>query len=309
MHSTTQPSHRKQRIMMASAIIGLLLVCAIFFALKFLGTRYATQTISKQIQESGLTPLIHYKKITFDPLTLSPIMHSVAIGNQRHPWLRFSQIKFNALPVNYPQLDIEFQFDDSQQPLARETQHLLTMAGIKQLNGHGRFLSKPTGKNIDSTLTLDIQQIGELFFTTSLDILDPNFSLHELRSDFLASLALGQLDAMPILYGESVALHNMSFRFQDNGLTRYVWPNSEKSINREDNLLFLKALINKVGLAPHQSIQADHIATQVQNFLTTPQRLSFSMMPPHPIKLVTLMSFIQNKSLYQDSDMNLVARQ
>ncbi|MGO3455821.1 MAG: hypothetical protein ACTIMT_15220 [Marinomonadaceae bacterium] len=308
MHRTAQPNQKKQRIMKITAICCLLLVGVVFFSLKYFGTRYATQMIDTQIQESGLTPLIHYKEISFDPLTLTPTLHAVSIGSKRAPWLRFTEVKFNALPVTYPKLDIEFQFDDSIQALARDTRHLMQLAGIKTLAGHGRFLSSPQGDNIDSTLTLDIQQVGQLFFTSNLDILDPDFSLHELRSDFLASLALGQLDAMPILYGESVALHNMAFRFQDNGLTRHVWSDSEKVINSEENLLFLKALINNIGLAPYQSIQADHIAAQIQDFLTTPQRLSFSMMPKQAIKLATLMTLFQNKSLYRESEMNLAAR-
>jgi hypothetical protein len=308
MHSTALPNQKKQRFMMITAIIGLLLVGAIFLALKYFGTRYAIQMIDDQIQESGLTPLIHYQKVSFDPLTLTPSLHSVSIGNKNAPWLRFSQIKFNSLPAIYPKLDIEFQFDSRSQPLARDTRRLMAIAGIKQLAGHGRFLSTPKGNNINSSLTLDISQVGKLLLTSNMDILDANFSLNELRSDFLASMALGQLDAMPILYGDSIALHNLAFRFQDNGLTRHIWPNAQNTRNNKDTLAFLKTLINNTGLAPYESIQAEHIATQIQDFLTKPQRLSFSMMPKQAIKLATLMTLFQNKSLYRESEMNLAAR-
>ncbi|REG84985.1 hypothetical protein [Marinomonas pollencensis] len=305
MHSTAPTPHRKQRIMMISAIVGLLLVCIAFFALKYVGSRYTTQIITQQIEESGLTPLIHYKKITFDTLTLSPVMHSVSIGNQRYPWLRFSKITFNALPINYPQLDIEFQFDDSQQPLARDTQRLLAIAGVNQLTGHGRFLSKPNGNNIDSTLTLTMPHLGQLYLSTNLDILDADFSLHELRSDLLASLALGQLDAMPILYGESVALHKLALRFQDNGLTKQIWPHSQSNEKR----LLVKSIINSIGLAAYDSPQAEYLATQFENFLANPKQLSFSMLPKKAIKLSSLMKFSQEKSLYLKSDMALMAKQ
>ncbi|WP_133012856.1 hypothetical protein [Marinomonas flavescens] len=312
MQSTFQPSTKTQRNKIRRGAVSLLalliLLILLFSAAKYFGTRYATQVIDKQIHESGLAPLIHYKSISFNPLTLTPVMHSVSIGNKRYPWLRLTHIKFNYLPVIYPKLNVDFQFDDNKTSfIARDTRRLMTLMGIQQLTGQGHFLSAPKEGNIDSTLTLQVDQVGHLFFNSNIDILNQDVSLQEFRSDLLASMALGQLDAIPILYGDSIAFHKIALRFRDEGLIKRQWPEFSAKSSHEA-LPYFKTLSAYLGLAPYHSIQNHHISTQVTTFLTKANTLSFSMAPKQPIKLKTLMQFVRNESLYENSDMSLSAR-
>ena len=312
MHHSGQSHQKHPSRILSIAIISLLIVVSLFVALKYLGSRYATQIIDQQIQQAGLTSLIHYQKISFNPLTLTPTMHLVSLGNQRAPWLRFSQVSLNFLPVIYPKLDLEFQLD-ANHPLANDTKQLMSRVGLTQLSGHGRFLSHPKMDNIDSTLTLHIDQMGDLFFNSNLDILNPEFSLHELRSDLFASMAMGQLSAMPIIYGDSIAFHSITLRFKDQGVIKRCWPAHHTLTNLNTNnaqnaLLFFNTLADSLGLAPYHSVQNQHISGQLINFFANPNGLSFSMEPQHPLTLATLMQFVQRKSLYEKSGMTLSAR-
>lgn len=284
----------------------------LFVTVKELGTYYTKKIIDRRLQEAGLSAFIHYQTISFQPFTLTPSLESVTLGNERYPWLALKTLSMKWLPLTYPNLDVSFQFDPSK-PLARDSHYLLSKLGIHALRGSGHFVSNKTDKQLTSKLTLDIQQVGTLHWMSKLDLLTDSVSLQEFRSDLLASMALGQMSAMPILYGDSIAFETVDVRFHDSGLVAHLFPHppSKQQGSSSEQVPITAKLENTIatlGLAKTGSNASKYIADQLFTFWQQPNTLTITMTPKRAISLTDIMLLSQEKQLYDGAKITIKNR-
>lgn len=288
----------------------ILLSCvAIFvvYAVQRFGGNYAEQKIQEQLELSGLAPFVHYESVHLDPFTLTPSLENVSFGNEYSPWLKFARISFNSYPINYPDLDVDFWIQESPiDSLSRDTRNLMRAAGIETLLGKGSFTSKIEGNKVSSNFTLDIKDIGKLAWASDINILDQNIAMDNLRSDVLASFALGQPEALPIIYGDAIEVHSLKVEYEESGLIAHLIP--KLAISRdssESQLNGIKYASQALGLAPADSKEAEQIAETLLTFLKQPEQLSLTMSPSSAISLKELALLANQGSLYKDSKMEL----
>ena len=183
------------------------------YAVQRFGAQYAEQKIREQLEHAGLTSFVHYQQVYFNPFTLTPSLEGVKVGLEDSPLLIFARISFNSYVIKHPNLDIDFWIQESHiDSLSRETRGLMRSAGIDTLLGKGSFSSTVQNEEITSELKLDIKDIGKLTLLSNIQRLDRSFPLSDLRSDILASFALGQPEALPIIYGDAIRFRSLDIK-------------------------------------------------------------------------------------------------
>lgn len=278
------------------AILGL-------YAVQRFGAQYAEQKIQEQLEHSGLTEFVHYQQVYFNPFTLTPSLEGVKVGAEDSPLLIFARISFNSYLVKHPNLDIDFWIQESPiDSLSRKTGTLMRSAGMNTLLGKGSFSSTIQDEGIVSELKLDIKDAGKLTLMSNIRLLDQHFTLSDLRSDILASFALGQPEALPIIYGEAIELRSLDIKYEESGLIHRLFSlsssNQKNRINLEDALLLAS---QTVGFAPANSPEAKQIATSLQTFIETPKQLTLSLLPSTPTSVKELTLLANEGSLYKNS--------
>ncbi len=295
------------RIVFISFMLFGLVVLGLY-GLKHFGTLYAKQKVQEQLQRAGLTPFVHYDTLHFNPFTLTPSLENVRFGNDDSaPWLKFSRISFNSYPLTYPNLDVEFWLEESQpSDLSDETAYWLYVAELDTLIGKGSIVSTVDGHNVTSDIELDIKDLGKLSTHSNLNLVGSEVSMSELRTDLLASIALGQPEAVLIIHGDQVEVDAFEMTYQDQGLIK-DWLQNPPSTPEEKYELFdtLRYSSETFGLAYVDSQEADHIANVMLNFLISPQSLKIAMNPKEPINLSDLVLSMSNSRLYSLSNMTL----
>ncbi|NLQ19114.1 hypothetical protein HGG82_16045 [Marinomonas sp. M1K-6] len=282
------------------AILGL-------YAVQRFGAQYAEEKIQEQLERSGLASLVRYQSVYFNPFTLTPSLEGVSVGAENAPWLRFARISFNSYMIKHPNLDIDFWIQESPiDGLSRDTGRLMRAAGIDTLLGKGSFTSQIKNEHVSSVLKIDIKDLGKITLDSAITRLNNSVDLSDLRTDLLASLALGQPEALAIIYGEGIELHSLTVKYEELGLIHHLFPPSDlqpKVI--QDQLITLSLASQALGLAPADSPQAKQIATAVQAFLQEPKQLTLAMSPASPISLKALTLLANEGTLYKNSQMTL----
>jgi hypothetical protein len=280
----------------------------IIYLVQRFGTQYAEDKIQEQLNQSGLAPFVHYESIHLDPFTLTPSLENVSFGNENAPWLRFARISFNSYPIKYPDLDVEFWIQESPiGSLSRDTRNLMRAGGIETLLGKGSFTSKIEGEKVSSQFKLDIKGIGKLDLSSKIYVLDHGIVMSDLRSDVLASFALGQPEALPIIYGDAIELHSLEVKYEESGLITHLFPQSavlrDSPENQSNSLRYASQAL---GLAPADSEEAKHVAETLLTFLMQPEKLSLTMQPSSALSLKELVLMANKGTLYKDSKMTLL---
>lgn len=281
-------------------------VLLIYLVQRF-GGDYAEQKIQEQLELSGLAPFVHYESVHLDPFTLTPSLENVSFGNEYSPWLRFARISLNSYPIKYPDLDVDFWIQESPiDSLSRDTRNLMRAAGIETLLGKGSFTSKVEGNKVSSSFALDIKDIGKLAWASDISVLDKTIAMDNLRSDVIASFALGQPEALPIIYGDAIEVHSLKVEYEESGLIAHLVPKSAISRDSNENQLNgLKYMSQALGLAPANSKEAEQIAETLLTFLKQPEKLNLTLSPSSAISLKELALLANEGTLYKDSKMEL----
>ncbi|SBS29934.1 hypothetical protein MSP8887_01193 [Marinomonas spartinae] len=301
------PSWLLSRKMLRVALSILCCLLVVFLAAKELGTYYSKKIIDERLEHAGLRSFVHYKAISFSPFTLTPTLQSVSLGNEHYPWLAFRTISLKWLPLIYPDLRVSFQFDPHKS-LARDSRRLLSKLGIDALKGSGLFTSNKIGRQLTSKLNLTIEQVGTLHWKSRLDLLTNTLSLQEFRSDLLASIALRQMSAMPIIYGDSVAFDKVSIRFHDTGLVHHLFPLQKHPAQKRNQMNItstLEKVVDEMGLAKAGSHTSQLIVHQLLSFWHHPETLTFVMAPSKALSLKEIMLLSQNKQLYAGAKLSV----
>jgi len=288
----------------------ILLSCATILAIysiQHFGAKYAEHKIQQQLERSGLAPFVHYESVHFDPLTMTPSLENVRFGVKSAPWIRFTRISFNAYPLKSPDLNVDFWIQQSPiNNVSRDTRRWMRAAGIETLLGKGSFSSTFDGEEVSSQFKLDIKDVGKLSLLSNINLLDQSINLPELRSDILASFALGQPEAMLIMYGDNIELRSLKLTYQESGLINHLFAQSAimqapEQIQR-DNLALAS---HTLGFAAADSKEAKQITDSLLVFLMKPEQLTLSLSPSSPISLKELVLLVNEGSLYKNSNMTI----
>ncbi|MCB5162276.1 hypothetical protein [Marinomonas algarum] len=282
------------------------------FGIQYIGKKYAEDAFQQQLQRAGLTSLVHYDSVHFDPFTLTPSFENVRVGSVVTPWLHFARISFNHYPLTHPNLDIDFWVKESSiADLSRDTGHLMRAAGVDTLLGKGSLSSHTDANELITQLHVNIKDMGKVTLESHINVLSSSLSLTELRSDLLASFALGQPEAMLSLYGETIELHRLMLKYEEAGLIRHLFPSSSQSpqsadYSQETQKRF-RLVSQAMGLAPKESKEANEIANALTRFLRQPETLTLFIEPETPTSIKQLMHFSEQEQLYRRSKMTLTA--
>lgn len=292
-------------------LVGLIIlsVLAVLFTipLKFFGTRYLENQLQQQLTQAGLMGLVHYSKLNLDLFSLTVSLNDVSLGRENAPWIRLHDIHFKHILLNYPDLDINFTLENSdQKTLSRKTRLYMALAGINVLQGQGYIKSKIKGDELDSNIQLQLNQSGTLQLASRLSINTTGVTLETLRSDLLASLALGQPEAMVFLYGDNLRLKSLKLQYQEEGLVqRYMTSFGLNKGTRDYLVSTIDSGVSSLGLAPWQSPAAKEIANTLTDFLLSPNRLQIALLPPSYVTLNELSAFLTNKTFYSNTNMKI----
>lgn len=301
----TKLKNKTIRIMVGAIVILCLAVLTIY-VMKHVGTQYAQQKINDQLAQSGLKDLVHYESINFDPFTLTPSLNNVSVGIKSAPWLQFASITFNHFALHYPNLDIDFWIEqNSASELSGNTGPPIRADNVQTLLGKGSFTSRSHGERVLSHFTLDMKELGILNIASDVNVLDRNIVISEFRADLLASLALGQPEAIFILYGERLEFRSLNIQYIDAGFINHWWPESSTPTSSTNHLRsIVKSNIQALGLTTN-SPDAEHIADSIIAFIQQPNTLNLSLLPPLPINLKELTLLFGDKNLYKGSNMRI----
>ncbi|TYL48730.1 hypothetical protein [Marinomonas sp. IMCC 4694] len=282
-------------------------VIVILYTIQYFGAKYADEKLQEQLTYSGLTSQVHYEKVYFDPFTLTPSFEKVRIGNESAPWLRFARISFNSYPLTYPNVDIDFWIEESAiTEVSRDTGRIMQAAGIETLLGKGKFSSHTEGQQVSTAFQLHIKDVGKLSFSSYINLLNDTLNVPEIRSDLLASFALGQPEAILSIYGDDIALGTLSLRYEEAGLVNHVFPAkplSERAQQAQKNAFTFGSQV--LGLAKANSNNAAHIAETLTKFLAQPESITLSIEPSNPVTLKQLVRSAREDALYSRSQMTL----
>lgn len=287
------------------------------YAIKHLGTQYTEQALQKQLEASGLTPFVHYQGVHFNPFTLTPSIEEVSVGDKNTPWFEFSRISLNSYPLTYPDLDVNFWLKDSPiDSLSFDTKRLMKATGINTLLGKGSFASQVDEGHVTSRFTLDIKDLGILSTASQIQLLNNNLSMHEVRTDLLASIAMGQPLGLFFIHGDALEISDLDIQYQDSGLVTRLVSDSLDTPQNENRLnALLKVMSQGAGLATANSQEANDMAQTLVDFLrpsqstsadtTSKKQLRLKMSPPTPLNLQELALMAHETRLYKDSRMQL----
>lgn len=275
------------------------------YAIQRFGAQYAEQKIQEQLAHSGLTEFVRYENVYFNAFTLTPSIENISFGSKNAPWLTFARISFNSYLLKHPNLDVDFWIQQSPiDSLSTDTRRLMRAAGIDTLLGKGSFSSQEEGEDRLSQLTLDIKDVGKITFNSKITLRNKNIDLSELRTDLLASFALGQPEAMLLIYGEEIDVQSLALQYEESGLVNHLFPASDRKQEHQTDLQDTLTLASQVfGLAPADSPEAKHIAITLEAFLNAPQQLTLSISPSSAISLKELTLLANEGSLYKNSQM------
>ncbi|MFT2098099.1 hypothetical protein ACMUMQ_07030 [Marinomonas sp. 2405UD66-6] len=288
------------------------------YAIKYFGTQYTEEALKKQLDDAGLTPFVHYQTVHFNPFTLTPSIEEVSFGFENSPWLQFSRISLNSYPLTYPDLDVDFWIKNSPaESLSYDTRRLMKIAGITTLLGKGSLSSTINEDQVTSQFKLDIKDLGILSTSSHIRLLNNELSMHEIRTDLLASIAMGQPLGLFFIHGEALEINDLDIRYQDSGLVTRLIPDTPKSQQEENQLAsLLKFLSQSLGVAKANSVEADEITNTLVDFLKPSQdpslntqaskkQLRLQMSPSKPLSLQELALMAHETRLYKDSNMRL----
>ena len=286
---------------------ALCVVVVLIYAIKHFGTQYAQEQIDARLKDSGLNEFVHYEEIHFNPLTLTPSLEQVTLGAKSAPWLRLARLSFNHYPLFQPDLDIDFWIAESPvAELSRDSARIMRTLGLETLLGKGHFSSTKNEDHLASYLALDIKDLGRIVWDSQTQLTKPNESISTMRTDLLASLALGQPEAMLILYGEHVAFEEVRIRYQENGMIEHLLPAAEMANYSDNDLNYLiQAASETLGLAPFGSPEAQQIAETFLAFIKQPESLTLTMKPDQALDLKDITLLLGDKNLYQQANMQL----
>ena len=294
---------------MAKAVSFLILAaCVVIFALYLIqkfGAEYAEEKIQQRITTAGLQTLIKYDSVHLDPFTLTPSLENVRFGPNSAPWLNFARISFNSYLFKQPNLDVDFWIKETPvNQLSRETATLFRQAGLKHVLGKGSFQSTLDGDTLESHLHLDIKDAGKLNVISHTELSKQDLSLVDLRTDLLASVALGQPEAILYLYGERLNIEQLSVSYQDTGLAEHLF-NDWSQHSNEWRMLKLSQIVDQLKLAPEDSLDALNLARTLDQYLLEPATLSLTFSPNTAMNLKQLALIAEQKMLAQQAKLKV----
>ncbi len=294
---------------MAKAVSFLILAaCVAIFALYLIqkfGAEYAEEKIQQRITAAGLKAFIEYDSVHLDPFTLTPSLENVRFGPKSAPWLNFARISFNSYLFKQPNLDVDFWIKDTPVDLlSRDTAAWFRQAGLEQVLGKGSFQSTLDGDILQSHLNLDIKDAGKLDLISHTQLATQDLSLVDLRTDLLASVALGQPEAVLYLYGEQLSIDQLSVTYQDTGLAQHLsgdWPQRL----REWRIAKLEHLMDQLKLAPQGTSNALALARTLDQYLLNPTQVSLTFSPNEAMNLKQLALIAEQKMLARQAKLKV----
>lgn len=283
-------------------LIACIAIFVLYLVQKF-GSNYAEEKIQQRIQNAGLTQLIQYERLHLDPFTLTPSLENVRIGPASAPWLYLARISFNSYLFKQPNLDVDFWIKETPvNQLDASSASLFRQVGLQTLLGKGHFRSQVEGDKVTTQLHLDIKDVGKWNITSDSLVDQSPLNLMELRTDLLASIALGQPEAVLIIYGDKLKLAQARLDFDNLGLYQHLlqtWQAPDMAI------LSLQNQISQLGLAPANSVAALEMARSLYSLIERDQNLSLQLQPAEPISLKKLVLFAGEDDLAESANMTI----
>ncbi|BFM50719.1 hypothetical protein [Marinomonas sp. THO17] len=287
-------------------VLACIAIFVLYLVQKF-GSNYAEEKIQQRIRNAGLTHLIHYERLHLDPFTLTPSLEEVRIGPASAPWFYLARISFNSYLFKKPNLDVNFWIKETPvNQLAASSASLLRHAGLQTLLGKGHFRSQVDGDEVTSQLHLDIKDLGKWNLTSDSLVDQSPLNLTEVRTDLLASIALGQPEAVLIIYGDKLKLEEAQLSFDNAGLYQHLlqaWQTPDLA------LLSLQNHIAQWGLAPANSRTARQMAQGLYQLIEQDQSLAVTLQPADPISLKEWVLLTGEKGVAESTNMAISQHQ
>jgi len=120
----------------------------------------------------------------------------------------------------------------------------------------------------------------------------------------LASVALGQPEAILYLYGERLNIEQLSVSYQDTGLAEHLF-NDWSQHSNEWRMLKLSQIVDQLKLAPEDSLDALNLARTLEQYLLEPATLSLTFSPNTAMNLKQLALIAEQKMLAQQAKLKV----
>ena len=287
------------------------LVVFVVYGVQRFGGHYANEKAQEKIAQAGLSGLVQYDSLYFNPFSLTPSLENVRVGPANAPWLTFARLSFNSYIIKHPNLDIDFWIQKSDAAeLSRDTAALMRAAGIDTLLGKGHLSSEIENDKLTWAFHLDIKDVGKLTLSADITLLDKTTLIRDLRADALASIAMGQPSALLSIYEDDIEIGSLTLQYEELGLVQHRYPISPDD---PDNNLAIAShtlgLAAALGLAQEGSTEATDIDNALKAFLIAPKNLTLSVQPAAPLSLRALRNLAEQGTLYQDGQITLQVNQ
>ena len=294
----------------------------VVYGVQRFGGHYANEKAQEKIAQAGLSGLVQYDSLYFNPFSLTPSLENVRVGPANAPWLTFARLSFNSYIIKHPNLDIDFWIQKSEAAeLSRDTAALMRAAGIDTLLGKGHLSSEIENDKLTWAFHLDIKDVGKLTLSADITLLDKTTLIRDLRADALASIAMGQPSALLSIYEDDIEIGSLTLQYEELGLVQHRYPispdNPDDPANDLTNYLnnslaianHTLGLAAALGLAQEGSTEATDIDNALKAFLIAPKNLTLSVQPAAPLSLRALRNLAEQGTLYQDGQITLQVNQ
>ena len=287
----------------------------VVYGVQRFGGHYANEKAQEKIAQAGLSGLVQYDSLYFNPFSLTPSLENVRVGPADAPWLTFARISFNSYPIKHPNLDIDFWIQKSDATeLSRDTAALMRAAGIDTLLGKGHLSSEIENDKLTWAFHLDIKDVGKLTLSADITLLDKTTLISDLRADALASIAMGQPSALLSIYEDDIEIGSLTLQYEELGLVQHRYSVSSDDpanylANSLSNTSHTSGLAAALGLAQEGSTEATDIDNALKAFLIAPKNLTLSVQPAAPLSLRALRNLAKQGTLYQDGQITLQVNQ
>lgn len=294
-----------KKIGIAGVIITVLLILIALY-----GQQKTEEKVKRLLSENSLEEQVEYDSVSFNPLTFSSSLNDVVIHLDRRTQLQFDSLTFHrfSFDKSQKQADVDVSFKLKEVPVNEAPQAVKkilvipTMLGLPTFSSEGRVTVEADGKVLDFELLLGVGDIagGEFNLAAEYDLNDSDFG-QNLTNMWLSAM----FEGASVL--NKVRIENIHFGLYNQGLLPKIMAQIKKRDNYDEARQHhdLLKFVDSIGLAKSSSSEAEHIASELDDFISSPDELRITIKPDDFISLSEFHKAIRSKNAYSRFGMDI----
>lgn len=281
----------------------------------FIGTsvygQYKTEeNVERLLNNNSLNEMVHYDSVSFNPLTFTPSLNDVVVDLDSRTQIKFETISVHnyAFDKQTKQADIDVSYRLKEVPVSdapitvKKALVVPTMLGLSTFASQGRISLNADGEELLLALSVAVSEIASVEFNLSAEYDLGDVNLNQNLGNVWLTVMLGGSSIL-----EKVFIESINFELHDEGLL----PEIASEIKKEEGYKPLKQsdemiqLVDMIGLAKLNSSDAKEIASEMDDFISSPSELNISVNPDSPVSFDQIKEAVRSKQAYERLGMKI----